>query len=60
MDIVSGLDWASSRMHYDVIVAVKCRFTIGINVSVSDLIKELSGQPVGCDVSLLLDLDICS
>ena len=95
MDIVSGLDWAGIREHYDVIVAAqsagilpstpngviesefysssppsvdvkalfealgRVRFTMGIAAQASDLIEDFSGQPVGCDVSVLQDFHIC-
>jgi hypothetical protein len=95
MDIVSGLDWARIRVHYDVIVAAqnagilpltpngviesefyssslpsldvkalfeelgRVRITTGSSAPASDVIEELSGQPVGCDASVLRDFHSC-
>jgi hypothetical protein len=95
MDIVSALDWARIRVHYDVIVAAqnagilpltpngviesefysfsppsldvkelfeelgRVRITTGSSAPASDVIEELSGQPVGCDVSVLRDFHSC-
>ena len=95
LDIVSGLDWARIRVHYDVIVAAqnagilpstpngaiesefysssppsldaktlfdeldRVRITTGSSAPASDLIEDLSGQPVGCDVSVLRDFHSC-
>ena len=95
IDIVSGLDWARIRVHYDVIVAAqnagvlpltpngviesefysssppsldvkllfeelgRVRITTGSSAPASDMIEELSGQPVGCELSVLQDFHSC-
>lgn len=58
-DLVSGLDWARIRVHYDVIVAAQNAGIMPCFAPASYVIEGLSGQPVECDVSVLRDFYSC-